>query len=128
MPTVKFISDVDGSLQWQTTNMNQIIPDNAIKVSENVYKIPVVEPEPEPEPDPVPSVLSVTDFKAFFTLAERIVIAESGDVGVGIIWNDIEDPRTTSVDLGAPSTIEAIDHLATAGVITEARATELKAQ
>ena len=126
MPTVKFISDVDGSFQWQTTNMNQLIPDNAIKVSENVYKIPVV--EPEPEPDPVPSVLSVAEFKAFFTLTERIAIEESVDVGVGIIWNDIEDPRTTSVDLGAPSTIEAIDHLATAGVITEDPATERKAQ
>ena len=126
MTTVQFVSDVDGTLQWQTTNMNQLIPDYAVKVSENVYKIPVV--EPEPEPDPVPSVLSVSEFKAFFTLAERIAIEESVDVGVGIIWNDIEDPRTTSVDLGAPSTIEAIDHFATAGVITEARATELKAQ
>lgn len=93
-------------------------------VAPNFFKFSQIPIPPRTEP----SVLSPQAFKAFFTLAERIVIAESVDVGVGIIWNDIEDPRTTSVDLGAPSTIEAIDHLATAGVITEARATELKAQ
>jgi hypothetical protein len=59
MSFIQFISSVDGSVLWQTSNMNQKIPADAIQVSEYIYEI---EPaEVAPEPIEIPVVLSVTE-------------------------------------------------------------------
>jgi hypothetical protein len=66
--------------------------------------------------------ISIPAFKALFTLTERIAISDSTDVGVKLLWADIEDARTTEIHLDLPFVIEGVNHLETIGCIVAGRA------
>jgi hypothetical protein len=105
--------------------MDQPIPAGAIKVSENVYEIAPVSEVPVEEASTPREPISIPTFKALFTLAERIAISDSTDVGVKLLWADIEDPRTTEIHLDLPYVIEGVTHLETVACIGEGRASEI---
>jgi hypothetical protein len=125
MKTIKFISNIDQSFMWETTNMNQAIPDNAVKVSENVYEMPPAQEKTIEEATPMREPITIPTFKALFTLKERIAIANSKDSGVQLLWADIEDQRTTEIHLDLPIVREGIRHIESAGCIAIGRASEI---
>lgn len=86
----------------------------------------VAQATPYVEPPKVTSV-SPIEFKLRFTPQERVAIYASTDPIVKDFVSIIEDSRLTKVNLTLQSTIDAINYLATQGLITEARATEILA-
>jgi len=123
--SIKFISNVDQSFMWQTTNMNQPIPADAVKVSEGVYSMTPAEVVEQEEVVPPRAAISIPQFKSLFTLTERVAITESTDAGVKILWADIEDQRTTEIHLDLPYVIEGINHLESIECIGAGRALEI---
>jgi hypothetical protein len=71
------------------------------------------EPKPEPEPKPIPyPKVSPTQFKLLLTREERITLrgAVETDPGIADLFDLVDDPRTSSIDLNLSSVQEAIDY------------------
>jgi hypothetical protein len=108
-----------------TVSSLSLIPKGAFKVSEGVYEIDYIVPATTEETVKPRASIPIPFFKALFTLSERVAIAGSADVGVKLLWADIEDPRTTEIHLDLPYVIEGVTHLETVACIGEGRASEI---
>jgi hypothetical protein len=88
------------------------------------YSLEITKPELELQGV---ALLSVPDFKALFTISERISIEDkiTSDIGVKIFWRDLEDPRLTGVDRNKESVKTAVKYLASKSYITDLRAEEI---
>ncbi len=84
-----------------------------------------------PEPASAPSAESVkvspVEFKLLFTPQERVAMkaARSTDPVIEDLYEVLDDPRLTFVDLGLQSTKDAIGYLVSAGLLAQARADEI---
>ena len=91
---------------------------------------PSPEPTPTPEPEPTPSEatkVSPVEFKLLFTSAERVAIkaARATDQVIDDFYDIVEDPRLTFVDLGLPSTQDALAYMVAQGLLTDERRSEI---
>ena len=80
-----------------------------------------------PGPVPVTAAVSLSpvDFMLRFVAPERVAVRASTDPIV-IDWlRLLDDPRLQSVHLDLPATREAVAHLVTLGLLTQARADEI---
>ena len=71
--------------------------------------------------------ISPIEFKLLFTAQERVSIkaARSTDPIVDDFYDIVEDPRLTHVDLALQSTKDAINYLATSGLIEPQRVQQI---
>jgi hypothetical protein len=67
--------------------------------------------------------ISPIEFKLRFTAQERIAmrVARPTDLGVDDLFDIIEDPRLTTVDLELTATKEAVAYLVLKGYVVQAR-------
>ena len=88
---------------------------------------PVPEPTPAPTPEPVYPSLSPIQFKLLFTSAERIAIkaARATDPVIEDIYEILDDPRLTAVDLALQSNRDIVGYLAVQGLIAPERVAEI---
>lgn len=70
-----------------------------------------------------PRKISPVEFKLLFTATERVAIksAREGDPIIEDIFDILDDPRLTHVDLDLPSTAQSIGYLAHKGLIAPDR-------
>jgi hypothetical protein len=66
-------------------------------------------------------------FKLRFTAPERVAIYASTDAMVKDFVSLLDDPRLTQVDLMLPTTIQAVEYLQQAGLLTAERKDEILA-
>jgi hypothetical protein len=107
---------------WELAEGQLALRDSAISIRDGLQAAPsskVVTPPQAP--------LTVPQFKALFTLAERIKIQASADAGVQILWADIQDIRITEINLDTQSVIEGINYLERKALIAAGRAAEVLA-
>lgn len=84
---------------------------------------PIVVPAPVvPEPEPVgyPTV-SAIEYKMLFTTPERIAIKTSTDPIVMDIYELLNDPRVTNVNMNLQSVQDALSYFVTKGLLTNER-------
>lgn len=84
-------------------------------------------PAPQPEPTPTYPKVSPVEFKLLFTSQERVAIkaARATDPVIDDLYDIVEDPRLTFVDLGLQSTQDALAHMVAQGLLTEDRRSEI---
>ena len=89
-------------------------------------KRPIPEPPEPQEPAPVvPPSVSAIEFKMLFTSAERIAAKASVDPIIVDLWELLNDPRTTTVNLALKSTQDALDYMTYLGLIAPGRKAEI---
>ncbi len=109
------------SLIW--TEVPDHVLENATK-SGNTWTNPVVPaPTPVPTPEPLAKTVSPVEFKLLLAPAERIAIraARATDPVIDDMFDILEDPRLTGVNLGLISTASMIDYLISQGHIEASR-------
>lgn len=92
-----------------------------------------VAPEVPPAPEPVSAipelnkVITPIEFKLAFTPEERVQIraARASEPLVDDLFDLIDDPRLTAINLDLPSTVGAVNYLATKGLIEQDRVDEI---
>lgn len=104
------------------------VPDDVVvgsRLVDGVWQAPDV-PALVPALAPAPiRTVSPVDFMLRFTAPERVAVRASTDPIV-IDWlRLLDDPRLQSVHLDLPATREAVAHLVTLGLLTQARADEI---
>ena len=69
-------------------------------------------PEPQPEPTPEPAKVSPIEFKLLWRPTERVNLRtlRETDPFLEDLWELVEDPRITQVDLGLTSTQQAVTY------------------
>ena len=92
------------------------------------WEAPAPTPEPTPAPTESPKV-SPVEFKLLFTSGERVAIkaARATDPVIDDVYDIVEDPRLTHVDLGLQSTKDALSYMVAQGLLTEERRLEILA-
>lgn len=97
------------------------------------------EPEDPPDPEVAPIAISPVAFKLLFTSAERIAItgartysgssapAKALKAGLDDLFSIIDDVRLTEIRLAHPAVSDGLAALVAAGILTEERATAIRA-
>ena len=75
-----------------------------------------------PEALPVSDEISAIAYKMLFTLSERVAIKNSTDPVVIELNELANDPRLSTVNLSDKNTIDGVNYLVSAGLLTQERA------
>lgn len=121
----------DGFFTPDIADQFELVPDeveNGWFLDNGNWSAPVI-PEPGSAPDPVGTYAKVSpiEFKLLFTSPERVAIktARADDLVLADFYDIVEDPRLTHVDLGLNSTQQALQYMASKGLIAPDRVDQI---